>query len=333
MGAWSLGNLEGMAGESCVSGSIGGKCRTRAMAESHESPDRMIGDLAGLQHGVVGRWQLRELGFTADGIEGRLGRGALLRVHRGVYAVGHRSLTVEGRWIAAVLACEPGAVLTHRTAGQLWGIVPRSPIAPEVTRPTSFRARPGIRGHQAALPTDEIEEVGGIRVTSVSRTLFDLAAVSSERQLERAMNEANVRRLTSRLSLPQLLERYPGRRGAVNLRGLLGSKRPCGITRNDFEEQFVAFLDANGLPRPRLNATLAIRGRFLQPDCVWDRQRLLLELDGREVHGTEQAFESDRERDRILLVEGWRSTRVTWRQLHDEPAAIAADLRHLLGAS
>jgi very-short-patch-repair endonuclease len=180
------------------------------------------------------------------------------------------------------------------------------------------------------LPTDEFEVVDGIPVTSVSRTLFDLAAVQTERQLERAMNEAKVRRLTSQLSLPQLLERYPRRRGAVNLRGLLGSKRPGGITRNDFEERFVAFLDANGLPRPRLNATLAIRGRFLEPDCIWDQQRLLLELDGREVHGTHEAFEDDRERDRILLAEGWRSTRVTWRQLHEEPAVIAADLRLLL---
>jgi very-short-patch-repair endonuclease len=232
--------------------------------------------------------------------------------------------------MAAVLACGPGAVLSHRTAGQFWGIVPRSPIAPEVTRPASFRGRPGIRGHQAMLPDDEIEVVGGIPVTSVSRTLFDLAAIQTERQLERAMNEAKVRRRTSRLSLPQLLARYPGRRGAVNLGGLLVSKRPGGITRNDFEELFVAFLDANGLPRPRLNATLSIRGRFLKPDCIWDEQRLLLELDGREVHGTEQAFEDDRQRDRILLAEGWRSTRVTWRQLRDEPAAIATDLRRLL---
>jgi very-short-patch-repair endonuclease len=282
---------------------------------------------------VVGRWQLSALGLTDSEIEGRVRRGSLIRLHRGVYAVGHRALTVEGRWMSAVLACGPGTVLSYRTAGQLWGIVPRSPTVSEVTRPTSFRVRPGIRGHQAALPADEIEVVDGIPVTSVSRTLFDLASVLSERQLERAMNEAKVRRLTSRLSLPHFLERYPRRRGAAKLRRLLGSKRAGGITRNDFEELFVAFLDANRLPRPRLNATLTIRGWFLEPDCIWDEQRLLLELDGREVHGTEQAFESDRQRDRILLVEGWRSTRVTWRQLHDEPAAIAADLRRLLGVS
>lgn len=110
-------------------------------------------------------------------------------------------------------------------------------------------------------------------------------------------------------------------------------KAPGGITRNDFEERFVAFLDANGLPRPRLNATLAIRGRFLEPDRLWAEQRLLLELDGREVHGTERAFESDRQRDRILLAEGWRSARATWRQLRNEPVAIATDLRPILSTS
>lgn len=235
--------------------------------------------------------------------------------------------------MGAVLACGPGAVLSHGTAGQLWGIVPRSSAMPEVTRPGSFRGRPGIRTHRAELPPDEIEVEVGIPVTSVARTLFDLASPQGERELERAMNEAEVRQLTSRISLPRLLERYPRRGGAATLGRLLGSKRPGGITRNDFEELFVAFLDANGLPRPRLNATLSIRGRFLEPDCIWDEQRLLVELDGRQVHGTRQAFESDRERDRIVLVEGWRSTRVTWRQLQTEPAAIAADLRHLLAVS
>jgi very-short-patch-repair endonuclease len=112
--------------------------------------------------------------------------------------------------------------------------------------------------------------------------------------------------------------------------GVLGAKTPAGITQTELEERFVEFLDAYRLPRPRLNATLPVRGRLLKPDCMWEGQRLLAELDSREVHGTDQAFEGDRRRDRVLLVEGWRSTRITWRQLHDEPAAIAADLRDLL---
>ena len=180
------------------------------------------------------------------------------------------------------------------------------------------------------LAPDEVEVEVGIPVTSAVRTLFDLATVLSRRQMERAMNEAEVRGLTSRLSLPQLLERYPRRRGNGVLRELLATKEPGGITRNDFEESFVAFLDAHGLPRPRFNATIALRGRFFEADCLWQAQRLMVELDSRAVHGTDRAFESDRQRDRILLAEGWRLARITWRQLRDEPEAIAADLRRTL---
>jgi len=144
------------------------------------------------------------------------------------------------------------------------------------------------------------------------------------------MNEAEVRQLRDRVSLPMLLERYPRRRGARWVRELLAVRELGGITRNDLEEDFVAFLDAYDLPRPRLNATLALRGRFFESDCIWDEQRLIVELDGRDVHGTHEAFESDRQRDRILLAEGWRWARVTWRQLRDEPGTIAADLRAAL---
>jgi len=234
--------------------------------------------------------------------------------------------------MAAVLASGDGAVLSHRAAGQLWGMVPRSTSLPEVTRPRAFRSPATIVGHRALLAVDEIEAVEGIPVTSVSRTLFDLAGIQSRRQLERAFHEAEVRHRTSRVSVPDLMARHPGRRGAAKLRALLESKEPVGITRNELEELFVALLDEHRLPRPRLNGTLAIRGRLLEPDCMWTEQRLLVELDGGGVHRTDQAFESDRQRDRILLSEGWRSTRVTWRQLHGEPAEIAADLRELLRA-
>jgi len=199
-----------------------------------------------------------------------------------------------------------------------------------VTRPRRFRARKGIVCHCAAIPADEIGVVDGLPVTSVFRTIFDLAAVLEKRRLERAWHEAEVLRLTDRLSLPRLIERYPGRRGIANLRALLGSGEPVGVTRNDLEELFVATVDAHGLPRPRLNGTLALRGQLLEPDAMWEEERLLVELDGRAVHGTRRAFEGDRRRDRVLLAEGWRSVRVTWRQLQDEPAAVAADLRQLL---
>ncbi len=236
--------------------------------------------------------------------------------------------------MAAVLACGPGAVLSHRTAGQLWGLVPRSSIWPEVTRPGKFRPRPGIVCHRTVLPLDERDVVEGLPVTSVHRTIFDLASVlGRRRQLERAMNEAEVRGLTDRLSIPDLLERHPRARGAGTLRGLLAEKVPGGITVNDFEEDFVAFLDAHSLPWPALNAPLAARGRFFKIDCLWRDHGLAIELDGRAAHGTAAAFEADRERDRILQAEGWRTARLTWRQLRDDPEAVAADLRRLLAVS
>jgi very-short-patch-repair endonuclease len=280
---------------------------------------------------LVARWQLNSAGIKVDAIEGRIARGVLRRVHQGVYAFGYRALTVEARWMAAVLAFGPGAVLSHRSAGQLWGIVPRAGNAPEATRPGFFRQRLGIVCHRSEVPVDERGELLGIPVTSVARTQFDLAGVLSKRGLERAVHEAEVKGLTDRLSLWDLLARYPGRRGARNLRAVLGGKEPAGITETEIEELFVEFLEEYGLPRPRLNATLPVRGKLLRPDCMWPKRRLLVELDGREAHGTEEAFEGDRQRDRVLLVEGWRSTRITWRQLRDERVEIATDLRGLLG--
>lgn len=293
--------------------------------------DRLIAELAERQHGVVGRWQLIELGVRRGAIEGRLARGQLHRMHQGVYSVGHRIVSREGRWMAAVLSGGPAAVLSHRSAGQLWQIVPLSEIWPELTRPTAFRPRAGIRGHHSPLPLDEVTTIAGIAVTSVSRTLLDLAVVLTKRQLEQALNETEVLRLTDKLSLSDLLERYPRRRGSAVLRALLRDRTTGrGVTRSELERRFLAVLARTDLSRPRLNAHVSAQGRFFEVDCLWAEQRLIVELDGRESHGTDLAFEKDRERDRLLLVEGWRVTRVTWRQLRDDAPAVIADLRDLL---
>lgn len=292
-----------------------------------------MAELAKRQFGVVARRQLLAIGMSAHAIDGRIARGLLRPVFRGVYAFGGARLAAQGRWLAAVLACDGRAVLSHRSAARLWGVFPYDPGQVEVSRnrPGSSK-RDAIRLWQARLLPDEVEQVAGIPATCVSRTLLDLAAVVSEREVERAFHEAEVKQLTSRVSLPQLIERHPGRRGIAAVRSILARRAPAGITENDLEEDFVAFLDAHGLPRPLFNATLPLRGRLLKPDCMWPEQRLLVELDGRAVHATDRAFESDRQRDRALLAEGWRSTRITWRQLRDEPAAIAADLRAQLAA-
>jgi very-short-patch-repair endonuclease len=293
--------------------------------------DGPIAALAGRQHGVVSLRQLRELGFGDTGIEGRLRRGTLLSLHRGVYAAGHRPVTIEARWMAGVLACGPEAVLSHRSAAQLWRLQPRSDGPVEVTRPGRFRPRAGIRAQRSALPDDEVEKVDGIPVTGVSRTIFDLAGVVTRRRLVQAMNEAAVLGLTDRLSLPDLLDRYPRRRGSAVLRAILEEEAALnGVTKSELEERFLALLEAHGLPRPRLNASVSVAARFLTVDCLWEDERLIVELDGRAAHATAEAFEVDRERDRLLVGGGWRVVRLTWRQLRDESPSIAVELRRLL---
>jgi hypothetical protein len=291
--------------------------------------EKQIAALAGSQHGVVARWQLIRLGMSAKMIRGRVDRGGLHVLHRGVYAVGHRSMTNDGRWMAAVLAFGPEAVLSHRSAGQLWGLVPKTGIWPEVTRPRHARGRPHLTIHQAPLRPDEVGTMWRIPVTSVARTMFDLAGMLTEREVERAWNEMEVREYRTRLCVPDLITRYPGRPGTALL-GRLAEGDAVGITRNELEEAFLALVDRYGLPRPRMNAHLAVRDRFYEVDCLWEDRKVAIELDGGGAHGTKKAFQDDRERDRILTAERWTTARITWRQIHDKPDQIASDLRLIL---
>ncbi|HVO55797.1 MAG TPA: type IV toxin-antitoxin system AbiEi family antitoxin domain-containing protein [Solirubrobacterales bacterium] len=292
--------------------------------------DAVVTSLAERQHGVVSAAQLRALGVDRQVIQRRVSRGALHRLHRGVYAVGRPTVRWEGRQLAAVLACGPQAVLSHRSAAQVWGLMPRFAIHPEVTRPTQYRGHAGILLHRSPLRRSEVAEVSVIPVTSVARTMLDVAATVDKWALERAWNEMEVRELWDPVGIPRMIARHPGRHGVVALREAMSSQRPTGRVRNEFEWNFVRFVDDYSLPRPRLNAHLALRGRFFEIDAFWEPQRLAVELDGGAVHSTRRAFQTDRERDRILLAEGFRTARVTWDQLRDEPAEIAADLRQAL---
>lgn len=295
------------------------------------SVDDRIGALAEAQHGVVSRRQLLGLGVGSGAIESRVARGQLRRVQWGVYAVGHRSTGRESRWMAAVLSAGPDAVLSHRSAGALWRILPAMSILPEVTRRTRIQTRPDLRGHSGRLISDEVTRVDGIPVTSVPRTVLDIAACLTMPQLERALNEIEVRGITDKLSIPDLLERYPRQRGSAKLRALLADATALrGVTRQELEQRFGAVLRGTDLPLPRLNADVAVRGRFFEADCLWPEQRVIVELDGRAAHATRRAFESDRERDRLLQAEGWRVVRVTWRQLRDDAAAVVSDLERIL---
>jgi hypothetical protein len=287
--------------------------------------------MAGRQHGVVARRQLLALGLGRRAIGHRVERGRLHLVHRGVYAVGHRVLSIEGRWMAAVLAVGEDAVLSHRSAAALWGIRPTTRSRVEVTTERAVRSRPRLHVHQAPLVPDEVTTNAGIKVTTPPRTLLDLAAVIPPHHLERAMNEAERQHLTDPLSLDVLLDRFPSRAGTPALRRAHErAQHGATITRSELEDRFLAFLDAHDLERPATNVPIVLQGGTIEADCLWRRQGLVVELDGYAFHTTRAAFERDRARDRRLQAAGWRVVRITWRQLHDEPCELAAELGTLL---
>ncbi len=278
---------------------------------------------------MITRAQLSELGLSRDAIDYRLGLGRLRPMYRGVYAiVGPRLLTQHGRWMAAVLACGPGAVLSYLAATALWQI--RGGTRLEVTVPRGRKERKGIQLHWADLPDDEVTIHHGIPVTTVPRTLLDISAVVQHAEFRSAMRQAEQLRLTDRLWLGDLTERYPRKPGIAIVRAVVEeAKRGLTLTRSELEELFLAFLIDAALPPPVTNVLI----ESMEVDCAWPEQRLIVELDSRSVHDTRDAFEADRVRDRRLEAAGWRVIRVTWRQLHDSPEELEADLRRLLGLS
>jgi very-short-patch-repair endonuclease len=292
----------------------------------------MIAELSDRQHGPVARPQLLEMGLGRGAIDWRVEMRRLHPVYRSVYVPGRRQLTREGRWMAAVLACGPEAVVSHRTAAALWRMREGEGGATvEVTVPRRVRGYAGITARIATLASDERTVLDGIPVTTVPRTLLDLAAVLRPEALRRALEQAEALRLGDPVPLVALLERHHGRRGAARLKALLdeGPLRPR-VLRSVLESRFLALVEDAGLPSPETNVRLEIGGVWIEVDCVWRDERLVVELDGRTHHDTEAAFERDRVRDRRLQAAAWRVVRVTWRALEEDPDAVVADLAALL---
>jgi very-short-patch-repair endonuclease len=252
------------------------------------------------------------------------------RVYAGVYSVGLRVLSQRGRWMAAVLSRGPGAVLSHWSAAAHWGVRDHYGGPIDVTSPSRTKSRGAIRAHSLGLASDEVTIEDGIPVTTVPRTLFDLAT-DSPNAVEPALRQAEYLRLRDRLSLPDLLDRHPGHRGNRAIRTALARlKETPGHTRSTMEERFIRSVDRHHLLRPNLNVWLTVGPDRFQVDCLWPAQRLIAELDSWSAHGTRTAFRSDKTRDRKLLTAGYRTTRIAWSHLDDEPDAVATDLRTLL---
>jgi hypothetical protein len=300
-------------------------------------PERSIARLAARQHGVVSAAQLKRAGLSQDRIDRRVAAERLHRVHRGVFAVGHPVLSIEGRWMAAVLACGRGAMLSHRSAAALWELRRTERAKIDVTVLTHSCRRAGIDVHRTrSTAADDRARQRGIPCTSVARTLLDLAEVVDRRALARACNQAEIASLSDLGALRDVIARARGRRGAVVLRAVLeDAGRSETLTHSELEERFLALCLGAGLPQPRVNAWIAlgeIAGDGLEVDFLWPGRRLVVETDGRAVHATRQAFQRDRRRDQRLTVAGYRVVRFTWDQVTSRPAEVTGTLEGLLRA-
>ena len=298
----------------------------------------VITALAERQHGVIAAPQLYSLGLSETQVRTRAGNGLLHRVHRGVYAMGTRNLTPKGQWMAAVLASGENAVLSHQAAGELWHLRlltlrsgRRAPIDVTVCGGRGARRRPGIVVHRSlTILNEEVTTREGIPVTTAARTLLDLAAVLPRRQLERSVDQAERLKICSQGDLDKIVAEHFGRPGAGALGAVLREHQiGSTATRNDFEERFLALCRRYRLPQPGVNVPLL----DYVVDFLWPHASLVVEVDGRESHGTRRAFQADRDRDGRLAVAGYRVLRFTWWDVTRRPAVVADRVRRLLSAA
>lgn len=284
--------------------------------------DKIIARLAGRAHGVVTRAELLRAGVSCREIQRRLERGVLIRVHPGVYRVGHAAPSIKATFIAAVKACGPSAALSGLAAAYLLGLVARAPARPEVTAPGKRRVR-GVLTHRSA--RIEHTAVKGIRVTTPARTLVDIAGRLDDDQLASACHQAGVRHGLTPRQVEAVLARRPRAPGAGRLRRTM--RGDTHVSLSALERRFLRLLRDEGLPPPDHTNRLVGSHRV---DCRWVRQRLTVELDSYRYHNSRQAWERDRRREREAYARGDDHRRYTWHDVFEDPRGMLAELRALL---
>jgi hypothetical protein len=282
--------------------------------------------LATDQYGVVSTRQLGGLGYTKSSVAKAAKAGRLHRVHRGVYVVGYRRLSWRGRCMAAVLASSP-CVASHLSAGWLWGLVRFQPSTQHVTAPTARHAKRSFVVHRAELSEEDRTFYERIPVTSVSRTILDLAVGSSLREIKRQLQRGDDFKVFDLREMRELLARSNGHHGKAKVEAALDGIRPQrAFTRSGLERRFLEVMREAGLPEPSMN--LFVEG--FEIDAYWADHRFGVELDVYETHGSRLSFEEDRERDDALLLAGIETTRVTGPRLDREPGAVVDSVRRHL---
>jgi very-short-patch-repair endonuclease len=276
---------------------------------------------------MITRAQLIAVGFSQRSVDRRLARGALHRVFRGVFALGHPALQPLAAETAALLYAGDDCVLSHETAAAIWGLR----RIPEVVTMTMIgrhvREQSGLRIHcTLILDSRDVRLRHGFPVTAPARTLIDVAGREPTGVVERALNEARVLKLVTDPELHAAIERAPLRTGVGLLRKLLESERGPALTRSELERRLRTLVQQGQLPWPLFNAPLL----GFVVDAVWPAAKLVLEVDGYQAHGHRAAFERDRLRDQRLVAHGYVVVRVTWRQLVEEPMAVLVRLAEAL---
>jgi hypothetical protein len=290
-------------------------------------PDVALARLASAQHGVVASRHLHQLGFDKHAIARMVRSGRLHRLHRGVYAVGHTVLPPSGRLLAAVLAAGEGAVVSHRSAASLWGLRRTATATVDVTVPVprGFRGTASIRVHRSRPPIESAIE-DGIPVTTVARTLGDLAEIVPRRALEAALERAEAQRRLDVAEIAAIAAAHPGRAGPALVRKLVWTHDVESTTRGSLEDAFLELCDAHGIPRPAVNARI---GPY-EVDFCWTDARLIVETDSWRHHGTRAAFRRDAAKAAALTEMGWRVVRVVDEQIAHEPRTTATRVLTLL---
>ena len=281
---------------------------------------------------MVSRGQLLALGVTRPGVDAWVRRGRLRAVHRGVYVVGGAVLPREGRWLAAVMACGPRAVLSHVSAAVHWNLLQYEPPRPEVTAPASRRGVPGIRLHRSrSLDAQDTTNHQGIPTTTVHRTLLDIAAQVPTHHLERALAQAERLQLYDHRAITETIARANGHRGTKTLSTAIADDPQ--FTRGELEALMNRLASDHGLPQPKSNYALdAPDHPGLEADFYFPAYRLVIETDGWETHKTRRAFEADRAKDAALTAAGYTVVRFTYRQLRDDPQTVADRIKAIIGA-
>jgi very-short-patch-repair endonuclease len=312
------------------------------------------------QHGVVTRQQLLQAGLTRRMIARRIRQGRLLPLHSGVYLLGPLPLPWSYE-MAALLACGPRVVLSHWSAARAADLVPTDrsvgkPVEQSTSQsaecviggkrsveisadrtvyvivpPTGGGSRTGVRPYRTLLHASEVCVLHGMRVTTVPRTLFDLATplgrAGETRRLEQLVASALDRRLTTEKEVRSVLARHERHRGAGLLRLVMAGQHGPALARSEAEERLLELIRAAALPVPRLNAHVANH----EADFLWPTERLVVEVDGYAWHSSRNRFEGDRARDATITAAGFTVLRTTWRQITEEPFTVVARIALQLG--